>query len=205
MSCCPIQSEMRELQKTFRDISDYYKTTFNWIVYKDNGKDEIKKIVLPRIIKENHGRNNCLHLLVVLDQDYVEPIITLNSIHSKVLEILHPCNLPHFQSEICQENLCMKTIYTKNAGHIQLFKFLMIPSSFEKKLVSKILEINAADFTRNEKEKLNSDDPHESLKSISEKMSISKDELIQQSVNHEWFASEKWYQQLEELLTRWNN
>jgi hypothetical protein len=205
MKCCPIQSEMGELQKTFRDFSDYYKTTYHWIVYKDNGKDEIKKIVLPRIIKDNHGRNNSIHLLVVLDQDFVDPDIILNTIHLKIIEILKPCNLPHFKSEICHENLCIKTLYTKNANHTLFFKFIMIPSSFEKKIVSKILEINAAEFTRIEKEKLNSDDPHESLKCISEKMRISKDEIIQQSVDHDWFVSETWYQQLEELLTRWNN
>jgi hypothetical protein len=204
MTCCPVNSNMKELQKIFGSSSDYYNVTFNWVIYKDNGKDEIKKIVLPRLIIDNHGKSNKIHFLVVLDDDYQEHNEIIESFYSKVVEIINGKNVPNFTSDVSSEKQCITTKNTRNDQCIIFFKFFMVPTSLDKIIVDKTLEKFPTDFSANEKEILRRDDPHESLKKISKKIDLSKDKIIQESVIFDWFIEDSWYQQLNKILQTWN-
>jgi len=203
LECSKICSydEVGKLQKIFRLGSDsYYQRKYRWIIYRDNGRTTIQNQVIPRIIKDIHGRHQCFRkFIVLLDDDYIDHKVLVESIHSTIQEKTR--DLKYIDIPIDSTRDCFRAISTKDARYYISFIFIFIPKSLEKQIVTKAIEKYSNHFSPSKIKNLGDMDPHEALKDIASKMGVPLNDLISLSINEGWFSDEKWFTTIRDVIS----
>ncbi|GEM_PF-2207622 len=180
---------------------NFYKTNYGFIIYGDNGKQNVVQKVLPRLVQDTFGKiSEELKFLIILDQNGESKKDIMTKIRNNVIKKL--VNIPYANLEESEDNILY--IYSEKDPQYRIIVQLLflVPMSLEAQLRKKCLEKLKKEVSRCQKDKLLQKEPHEALDELAQLMGINMDELIRKSVIEGWFNNETWYITLLEKISQ---
>jgi len=163
------------------------------IIYGDNGKETVIQHILPTLVMDTIRRipePEKLYLLTILDGEGIEKS---NQI-AKISQNLHnKISKNHWEDryniEINHEFI--KIIPTRDYRYAIIIKLFQIPQSLEYQIVHEA--ITTLNISKRKRRMILNDEPHQALREIQDLMHLSKEELIKECIEKEWFKDKSWY------------
>lgn len=171
----------------------YVKANFGLIAYGNNGKINIIRKVLPRLVQDILGKvRDELKFFVVLDENGD----TISNTVMNVEKEIKKKSIPFSEiRRISNDKLCV--VSTKDAEYRIIIQLFLIPKSLEIQVRDKCLEKIGNQLSKTRRQQLVMKPPHKALEQLADIMNLgNKESLIKHSVNKNWFDDEEWYREL---------